>query len=261
MAKGARRKPAGGLIPTDPHAATLARLRGAMAAFDRPSLLAAVAGLTTLPENAGWHLRLRFLAELAASLPEVAGLPAPKRARLIALCIGSDIDFLMSTAEDPAEQPLTEPIAFKDRAYTTFLGQSEEVGLLSEILFNAINRLDVPVSAPWVSSASALIASTLALSDAIAARLGVRAGTAEQTASRVLVPSDISALVSAVTWKQADLDVLGSDFSRLMGTIGSGSDDPSFDGDFVVMRPLAATNDGSYVVFPDLLLPALRLRG
>lgn len=253
-AKGKR-----GTVPTplDPHAAALDRLRRAMGTSDTTGLLATISGLTTLAENAGWHLRLRYLAELAASLPEVSGRPAPTRSQLGVLVGGPDIDYLMSSAEDPPEQPLTEPVVFRERAYTAFLGQGEEVGLLGEVLFRAIDRLDVAGSTPWASEAAGLIASTFALSDAIAGRLGVKAGTATPITPRISVPSDTAELASAVTWEPADIDGRGWDLSRLTTKIGSGSKDPSFDGDVLVMRPIVATSDGRFVVFPDLMLPAL----
>lgn len=228
-----------------------------MGQFDRPALLASLAGLTTVPENAGWHLRLRYLAELASSLPEVDGLPAPSRAKLAAICSGSDAGWLLGSAEDPPEQPLTEPVAFKDRAYVAFLGQGEEVGILAETLFNAINRLDSEGSTTWANAAAALIKSTLMLSDAIAARLGVEAGVPEQTGAAVEVSMDFAGRADAVTWTQAELDALGPDLTRLIGPIGTGTPDPSLDGDTLVVRPILMATGARYVVFPDLLLPAL----
>jgi hypothetical protein len=176
-----------------------ANLRAALRNYETGAILAEIAGVMTRPENAAFGLRLGRLAELSICDAEHAGKRQSQLA-LERLCNGVDLKGLCS-GEDPAEYPLTEPVAFGGRVYSAFTGQGEEEGFRSERFFQAIGRVHLATRTSFTDLATGLVRGVLDLSDDIAHRAGVRHGEPVTSSAGVVVPP--VSLGSRVRWDGA----------------------------------------------------------
>ena len=241
----------------------LAVLRRTLEPYDRFALLSAFAGAMTIPANASFGLRFSVLAEIAASLPSVTGLPIPTAHRIHSLVMDANLIGMIGPMEDPAEYPVTEPIAFMGRVYACFTGQGEEKAYRSERLFEVFEILNRTSRGSWTDRACGLIAAGLELSNATVRRRGLR--SAEPVAQST-DPVSTPASAAAVAWNAdqwAAVMAAAGQPDDVLDTItmraGEGIADAQPDFGALVRRPIVRFPDGRRVLVPDHLLDALTL--
>jgi hypothetical protein len=244
--------------------AALKSLQGAVAPYDSGLLAAALAGLTLLPQNASFQLRLESMIDAVSSQDE-DGRAIPTTHRIQSLCEGTLARDLVSPLEDPAEYPVTEPLGFEDHVYTVFTGQGEEVVFVCERLFEAFADLAKAKGLAELDEAVSLIRVCLALDERIAVRAGVGAGLGPQEEGQVHVPR-LSArqLGEPVRWTdqaieevcEASQSSIGA-LTPLTATLGEVPARALSDSEHVTFVPLLHGDDGFWIVRAGQLLPAL----
>ena len=238
----------------------LHRLASMLDPYDRRATVAEFAAQMTLPQNAGFNLRLRLLVQVAASLPERDGLPPPTAHRLKSIA-NSDLVAGLCFAEDPAEFPVVEPLVYQGRAYSVMGGQLEDHVFRVEHLLMALGGAATAVDAGLARRWASLAAAALALSEATVRRSGLALGAGPKVAQAVRVELGIE---DRVTWTHADLSSMlaagGLPPDSLDALVMSaGSSDLSLERDSAttVSSPIVRFADGDVVVVPLDLLTGL----
>lgn len=247
----------------------IAALEAAASDFDRADLLAAIAGLQLMPENAERIVRLEALAYIVAS-------GKSKRSRRIAphiltrLC---NCEALRSIAhaEDPFDSVFCEEILFHGGSYRVLPGITEHATfILKRIMETIFFHRDTFPDASFVRSAARLIHGTLALSERMCEAAGVRRNPdlANNIGTSIIVPSGLrlnqlkaSARLSRFVFEEflrskglpadclAPLTVAESDLPH--------EDDLQISG-LLVQRPIVSLGEDIVIASPVELLAALR---
>lgn len=244
-------------------AAALKNLREAVRAYDPESLAAALAGLGLLPHNASFQLRLESMIDVVAS--RGTGNATPTSHRIANLCNGTLARDLVSPLEDPAEYPVTEPLAFENHVYTVFTGQGEEVVFACELLFDAFAEMAEDNKVGELTEAVGLIRASLSLEEAIAARAGLGPGIAPRGGAQVEVPRASAAqLAEPVLWSAPEIEAIclaahstTDAFAVLATKLGEIPARAFSDSARITFVPLLRCDDGAFVVRPGQVLPAL----
>jgi hypothetical protein len=242
----------------------LSALQARMKPWDRAALLAGIAGLAMVAENANRQFRLEVLGEIAASLPPAGG-NKPRARDLDRLTNGREVSQLVAMFEDPSEYPVTETVFFERHGYTVFTGQGEEPVARLGLLLRIFDRAEA--TTPWADrSPQSLIKAMLRLVSAVAARAGIPSGLKAIDGARVAVPGDaaLETLLHAATWTKDDLDALVADLGVDSGvfapfTLEAGTATLAGlpeDGE-LQRRPLVHFDSEIFVLFPGLVPLAL----
>jgi hypothetical protein len=161
--------------------------------YDPWDILATIAGLQLLPENADRTIRLEALAHAAASLESDATKPRISLPRLRQI---ADSDPLgrgaIASQEDPFNAPFTEAFMFHGGSFMVFPGIAEDSTFILRHLTDALFLSPDPFLDKWfLGKARALLTAVLALSDEMAHRAGLRRGEeprTQQTDGGLFVP-------------------------------------------------------------------------
>ncbi len=244
-------------------ASGLDRLLQIVAPYDPVVLSAALAGLTILPENAGFQLRLESMIDVVASSRSSSKL-VPTTHKFRSLCTGRLGYELVAPLEDPPEYPTTEPLLFEGHAYTVFTGQGEEVVFACEQLFGVIAELEQDRPSPELSGAVALIRASLALVDAIAGRVEMTASNAPARDQIYLPNRSLAELARPVRWSSPEIEGLCekarasmSVLDPLVVAMGEVSPRAWDDEDQIIFKAVIRCDDGSVVVRPGQVLQTL----
>jgi hypothetical protein len=240
----------------------LDRLLQLVAPYDPVSLAAALAGITILPENAGFQLRLESMIDVVASRPTSSKL-VPTTHRFRSLCTGRLGYELVAPLEDPPEYPMTEPLLFEGHAYTVFTGQGEEVVFACERLFGVLADLARDQPSPKLAEATELIRISLALADGIADR--ALPATHVSVRDQIYVPDrSLAELAAPVRWSPDEIADLcqrartgPAVLEPLIVGMGEVQARAWDDNDRINFQPLIRCDDGSFVVRPGQILQSL----
>ncbi|GFO81849.1 MAG: hypothetical protein A49_14760 [Methyloceanibacter sp.] len=150
------------------------------AQFDSKDLRAKIGGLLLLPENASRVARLEFAVHLAASLPPTQTTSTISANDLRQLLNNSIIGHSYMVAnEDPVAGMFTEALSFTGGSYVVFPGIVTDAAFITRHLLRAL--VDPHQAYPdgdFPRHAHDLSLAVLALSNAIAERLGMQRGIA-----------------------------------------------------------------------------------
>jgi hypothetical protein len=195
----------------------LPSLAESLAKFNAVDVLAAVAALQLLPENADRSVRLEVLAHVAASIGPSPIVEQIRPDAWNAICNSGPLsDSPVTSAEDPFESLFTEAFTFFDGSYVVFPGITEEATYILKHLSMGIFRHPQGFSNHrFKKDAAALIHGVLLLSDEIARRAGLDRGVppVSNPGEPVVVPSadTLDRLKAAVTFKPSELARLLTD--------------------------------------------------
>lgn len=169
------------VTPSDQHespAPSLLNLSAVLRAYNSFELVAALAGLQLLPENASQILRLEALGHVAAALLSGEDKPLITESKLRSLLNTGDFAKSFQLLEDPILSPFTESIGFISGSFLILPGLDKEISFVLRNLLKAIFLHRVPLSnREFVRRAGTLTAAVLTLSDAVISRAGLRRGT------------------------------------------------------------------------------------
>lgn len=242
-----------------------------MLALDDPvDLLAAIAGLQLMPENADRGVRLDVLAHVCvARQPRRRKLPV-SRSRLRRICDAPVLQ-LLRKLEDPFPNPFTENMTFFGGGFIVFPGRFDETTFVLRHLCMVLFQPSVPFpDTQFVTDARGLIAVVLAISDAMADSAGLERGITppERKAGSIVVPSTerLQRLKRAVRFRRSDLtdllvangaspDIL-NDLITPIGQVSLQHYHP--DHGELFARPLVSVGDHVIVALPGQLLAAVR---
>lgn len=247
----------------DTRAQALERLTRLMARYDSASLAGVLTGLTLLPENASFQLRLESLIDVAASRP--AGGIIPTISKIRSFCTGSLAYDLVAPLEDPDEYPVTEPLFFEGRAHTVFSGQGEELVFGCEQLFAVLDALSQERPDPALMASKQMIRAALALESGIAERAHIEPGVGNCALQGIHVPnSSVADLLRPVVWSSHEVeatclqtDAPSNVLEPLTGALGAEAPGPVEEGAQWIHRAILQCSDGSVIVRPGPLLQAV----
>ena len=238
----------------------LERLTRLMAPYDSAILGGAFAGLTLLPENASFQLRLESLIDVAAS--RAGGGITPTTNKIRSLCTGGLAYDLVAPLEDPDEYPVTEPLFFEGRAYTVFSGQGEELVFGCEQLFAVLEAISDERRDPALKACEDMVRAALSLENRIAERSRINPGVGNKALQGIYVPAvPVAELLKPVVWSRkeigdlcaqagAPIDVLGV----LVGQFGVETPRPIDQGSQSNYRAVLRCSDDFLIVRPGPLL-------
>lgn len=234
--------------------------------YDRTDLLAVVAALQLLPENADRLLRLQAASGLIASREFQGGSERVSPAELRRWMNDPPFaDANLIAAEDPQESVQVEEIIFFGGSYKVLPGIVDEAVFIVRNLCKALFlRNPQPWSEAFQTEADALIRASLRLSDLVATKANVRRGQRPIHSNEVVVPGDLSHLSSAVRLDLDDLTSVldGLDPSALDRLIVRPESVVASDGSpwlsSLLERPLIAVDDGLLLTIPTQLLASVR---
>lgn len=243
-------------------------------AFDPADLLAAVAGLQLMPENADRTVRLEFIAHAVASVNSKGFGTKPKvklkQIEKICKCDSSDIEQIV-WMEDPFNNSFTEAFTFHGGSYIVFPGIAEEPTFILRHLAAAILiKFEQFTNLQFKAEAQNVLLMILALSNEIAKRAGLDRGVKPISApsGNVFIPNDerLAKLKQAVSFNRSDLISLladhGVDFysiENLVLPLGNVLiDNYQINKGELLVRPIVQIGDKYIVASPSLLLTAAR---
>jgi len=157
----------------------LIKLAQTLSVYDSADLLATLAGLQLMPENADRAVRFEALTRAVASISS-KGFGSKKKVNLKQLekiCNhSSDLEPFICM-EDPFNNPFTEAFTFHGGSYIVFPGIAEEETFILRHLAKAIFLSSDPFSnQQFATAACGLISAVLAISNEIARRVGLERG-------------------------------------------------------------------------------------
>lgn len=251
----------------------LLKLVNALSTYDPADLLAAIAGLQLMPENADRAVRFEILAHAVASISN-KGFGSKRIANLKQLekiCNDSSGLTPFIRLEDPFAHPFTEAFTFYGGSYIVFPGIAEESTFIWRQLTNAIFlHPDLFPDHQFARIVRQLFLAVLVLSNEIARRAGLERGVEPITApgGNVVIPpvERLAQLKNAVSFSWSELSNLlgihGTSFSALeqlilpLGTVSLAN--YQIDNGELLVRPIVQTADGFVVAIPGLLLSSAR---
>jgi len=249
----------------------LTKLVKALSAYDPADLLAAVAGLQLMPENADRAVRFEVLAHAVASIKGFGSKPSVNLKQLEKICNNSPELMPFIWMEDPLANPFTEAFTFYGGSYIVFPGIAEESTFIWRQLTNAIFLHPEPFpDYQFARIAHQLFLAVLVLSNEIARRAGLERGVEPITApgDNVVIPAvqRLAKLKKAVSFSWSELSNLlgirGTSFSILeqlilpLGTVSLAN--YQIDNGELLARPIVQTADGFVVAIPGMLLSSAR---
>jgi hypothetical protein len=248
-------------------------LAQALSRFEPADLLAAVAGLQLMPENADRTIRLEALAHTVASLEDDNTTPQVSPSLLGTICNSWPLDeSAIASAEDPFENLFTESFTFYGGSYTVFPGINEEATyVLKHLSMGLFRHPDGFAPDHFQRDAAALIHGVLSLSDEIARRAELDRGVEPVSApgGGVIVPDEagLIKLKGAATFSASELARVLTDSHLPSSTL----DDLVIqqgevkieeyrlgDSGTLLAKPIVLTGDKYVVAIPGALLPACR---
>ncbi len=252
----------------------LTKLVKTLEAFDPGDLLAAVAGLQLMPENADRSVRLEFLAHVVASINSKGFGSKPKvnlkQLEKICKCDSPGIEQIV-WMEDPFNNPFTEAFTFHGGSYILFPGIAEEPTFILRHLAKAIFlNPEAFSSQQFKTEAQDILLTVLALSNEIAKRAGLERGAKPISAPRdnVFIPNyeRLTKLKQAVSFSRSELaDLLARhgvyffSIENLILQLGNVLiDNYKINNGELLARPIVQTGDRYIVTSPSMLLTAAR---
>jgi hypothetical protein len=240
----------------------LQRLRELVAPYDPTSLAAGLAGLTILPENAGFQLRLESMIDVVGSQRSTSVRTISDH-KFRSLCTGRLGYELVAPLEDPPEYPALETLVLEGHAYRVFTGQGEEVVFHCEHLFNALADLHEDQPSVPLAKALDLVRTALLLADAVAERAQVPED--RPLGDVIHVPErPIDEIAAPIVWAGADIDELArkanaevSALEPLIVSMGEVAARSWGDDGRATFTPLIRCHDGRFIVRPGQILQAL----
>lgn len=257
----------GGLQP-----GILTELAERLSPYDPADLLASVAALQLLPENADRTVRLEAFAHTIASLPDEPDKPHISLSRLRRFANEEPLGASVAAQEDPSDNAFTEAFPFDGGTYIVFPGIVDESTFVLRHIAEALFVHPEPFPNPdYIGKAYVLLLAVLALSNEIAHRAGLGRGIMPRFRGReapVEVPDTqrLIPLKRAVSFQQAELEQLLagrnlplSALDQLSVSLGGiAVDEYQINTGELLVRPLVRAGDQLIVSIPGTLLVAAR---
>lgn len=199
----------------DEETAALANLKNLLKIYNQQDLLAAVAGLQLVPENANRLIRLETLAQTVASIPFESGKPSISNPKLRSILNSYPlIDSPIESSEDPCANLFTESFSFHGNgSYIIFPGIVEESAFIMRHLVESLFiSPQIVRDQAFLDEVKLLITTVLTVSDLIARRAGLTRGVEHNSpiSGKMIVPdaARFSELKRAVTYSKEELTEL-----------------------------------------------------
>src|SRR6266699_3808248 len=145
--------------------------------YDPADVLAAIAGLQLLPENADRAVRLEAFAHVAASLDYEPDKPLISLHRLKQIANSEQLGKgFIAAQEDPCDNALTEAFTYHGGTFIVFPGSVDESTFILRHLALAILSHADAYPQDFVNTVDMLLAAVLVLSNEIAHRAGLGRG-------------------------------------------------------------------------------------
>lgn len=248
----------------------LKKLSKEISIFDSVDLLASVAALQIMPENAERAIRLEALAHVVASIPNKEKKPSISIKQLRKLCNSYPIgEGYIAQQEDPFESIFTEAFTFYGGSYVVFPGSVAEMPYILRQLARALFHHNKPITDhQFLEDARGLIKSVLVISNEIAHRAGLYRGVEPHInqGNDVLIPpsAKFGRLKKAVTFSKTELDeilkyqrIQSSIINDISTDLGDSSlDDYLSEKGKLFSRPIVKINDQFIIAIPCMLLTA-----
>lgn len=253
---------------------SLAKLAKSFDAFDSADLLATLAALQLMPENADRTFRFEILSHVAASVKN-RGFASKKKINIkqlekICRCDSPGLESLLR-GEDPFDNPFTEAFTFIGGSYIVFPGIAEEPTFILRHLAKALFLDANPFpDAHFREISRAVLIGVLALSNEMARRAGLGRGVDPVSApgEDVVLPSPehLNQLRQAVSFTASELAALLArhnvaifEIENLILQQGHVSiADYQVDNGELLVSPIVKAADKFVVAIPGMLLSAAR---
>jgi len=241
--------------------------------YDPADLLADVAALQLLPENADRAIRLEAFAHAAASLDKESSKPSISLHRLKQITNAEPLgQGAVASHEDPCDNAFTEAFTFHGGMFIVFPGHVDDSTFILRHLSTALFLYPEPFSnSDFVSKAYALLAAVLVLSNETALRAGLGRGVMPIFRGRtgdVMIPDSrrLTRLKQAISFSRAELDHLLTErhlpttaLDQLTVSLGKVSiTDYQIDRGDLQTHPIVLAGDQLIVAIPGMLLVAAR---
>jgi len=240
--------------------------------YDPADLLASVAALQLLPENADRAVRLEAFAHAVASLPDEPDKPHISLSRLRQFANSEPLGVSVAAHEDPCDNAFTEAFTFHGGMYVVFPGIVDESTFALRYLAEALFLHHDPFPNPdYIRDAYVLLLAVLTLSNEIAYRAGLDHGIMPRYRGReasVVIPDTqrLNPLKRVVSFQRAELEQLlteqnvpPSALDQLIVSQGEISvDDYQINAGELMARPIVQVSDQLIVAIPSMLLVAAR---
>lgn len=240
--------------------------------YDSADLLAAIAGLQLLPENADRAVRLEAFAHVAASLDDESDKPRISLHKLKQIANSEPLGKgFIAAQEDPCDNALTEAFTYHGGTFIVFPGIVDESTFILRHLARAIHSHADAYPQDFVSMVDILLTAVLVLSNEIAHRAGLDRGAMPIFLGRegdVIVPDSrrLTQLKEVVSFSKEELTSLLAKrhiplqtLERLIILIGTVSPaDYQLDCGDLQTRPIVQVDEHYIVAIPSMLLVAAR---
>jgi hypothetical protein len=245
----------------------LENLRAILEPFNVLDLAATAGALELIPENAERTLRIQAFAHVAGTLPYRDGLPRISASRLRTVVNGPELGAL-AHGEDPFPNSFVEEVTYYGGSYAVFLGALSGATFTFRHLCRAIFK-EEGVPSYVTEEINRIVLGSLRLSNAIAARAGLRRGTdpVPGSSSSIVIPDShrLTAAKAAVTYSRQEMvgffgegDIDDRAWSRLTCLPGSLKlNELSFEDSRLLITPILQFGNTFVVSCPEALLAAL----
>ncbi|MGB3513193.1 MAG: hypothetical protein WBA93_29065 [Microcoleaceae cyanobacterium] len=251
----------------------LNQVRKTLSKYDCAELLAIIAGLQLMPENANRSVRLEALTHAVASINS-KGFGSKKHISLKELekICNSDLSSLASfyLQEDPFSNPFTEAFSFYGGSYIVFPGIAEEqTFILRNLVIAIFFESQKFFSKEFKRKAYELILAVLVLSNEIARRAGLKRGVEPvDISSDVVFPTSqhLNYLKNSVSFSQLELTtslakngISSLALEKLILEVGNVSmNNYNIDNGELLAKPIVKVAGKFIVAIPGILLTAIR---
>lgn len=240
--------------------------------YDPGDVLAAIAGLQLLPENADRAVRLEAFAHVAASLDYEPDKPLISLHRLKQIANSEQLGKgFIAAQEDPCDNALTEAFTYHGGTFIVFPGiVDESTYILRHLILAILSNVDA-YPQDFVNTVDMLISAVLVLSNEMARRARLGRGVMPIFLGRegdVIVPDShrLTQLKEVVSFSKDELISLltkrhipAQTLERLIMPIGTVSlTNYQLDSGELQTRPIVQVGERYIVAIPSMLLVATR---
>jgi hypothetical protein len=235
----------GPTIPSPPDN-PLRKIREKIKVYDVADLLATVAALQLVPENADHMVRIEALTQAVSSVPIASNKPRIPLAKLQELLNSPPLSDEIAMAEDPFPNPFVEEVPFFGGSYRVFPGLTDGATFVLRNIANALFR-GGKLSKDFLGDAYIHLRAFLAVSDRMLKIANLTRGLRTKSSDLVIVPkrAQLSSLREAVTLSRKEVEGMLQSHSTALDALD------------VFTRPLAQSNLEEFKLYEEGPKPLL----